>query len=330
MNPIRWLVLLIFLAAAGAASAQDATAVWNAVSQPVFDPSKSAPVQNIQFARDRIHITLVNGTIQFAQPANGLVFAAAFQGQGRIQIDPPNELEKQQLQLLTKIDSVNLDFTEATFSFTDGLFDEIARQVHWGGSPSAQLGEMYVKRQNEREDIAAAIVPRIFAGVLSGDHARTAYFDADVKSTSGWVLARYDALDPEEISIGRWTSWGSFQGFDTWMHFPADNRNSSDAFAAPWAKELFLTRGYKIDATVTAGAELASTTQMRFEERASGERVIVVDLDANLRVDSVKDAQGASLPFFQPREPKDRVPTYGDYVAIVLAQPSETGQLRTL
>lgn len=61
-----------------------------------------------------------------------------------------------------------------------------------------------------REDLDAEIVPRLFEGVLDQDRKPTAYFAADMKTNDeGWVLARYDALQPEEISVGRYVSRGS-------------------------------------------------------------------------------------------------------------------------
>src|SRR5271167_2002536 len=130
MRKTLW-VLLAGLVIGGSAAAQDATAVWNAIAQPAFDAGKSAVVENVRITRDRIQITLQSGAIQFGQAANGVVFAAAFEGRGRIQIAPPNDIEKQQLQLLAKVDTINFDFTEATFSFTDPFFDEVAEQVKW-------------------------------------------------------------------------------------------------------------------------------------------------------------------------------------------------------
>jgi hypothetical protein len=55
-------------------------------------------------------------------------------------------------------------------------------------------------------------VLRLFKSILSADRERTAVFLADVKAKNGgWVQVRYDALDPEEIGVGRWvttrTSW---------------------------------------------------------------------------------------------------------------------------
>jgi hypothetical protein len=92
MKTLRSIVFLVVLGSAPAAAAQDATAVWNAVSQTAFDPGKSGAVENIVITRDRVRITLISGTIQFGQPGNGVVFAAAFSGRGKLEIQPPNPL----------------------------------------------------------------------------------------------------------------------------------------------------------------------------------------------------------------------------------------------
>ena len=78
-----------------------ASSVWNALSGPTMDPTKSAHAVNVEVVRDRVHIILTDGTIQFAQPANGVVFGAVFHGKGRVQAEPPNPIEAQQLRLFT-------------------------------------------------------------------------------------------------------------------------------------------------------------------------------------------------------------------------------------
>src|SRR6185437_12649956 len=321
----------VILAGSRACRAQDAASAWTAVAQPVFDETKSAAVENIEIVRDRIHNTLISGAIQFAKPANGVEFAAAFQGRGKVQILPPNPIEAQQLQLLAGAATVNMDFSQAIFSVSDGFFDEVARQVHWGPVASGQLGELYNKQQTEREDLGISILPRLFQGVMSRDRARTAYFAAEMyTSQAGWVLAWFDALYPEEVSVGRWRGRESLNEFDTWMHFPAGNVTSSAAYNDPIAKDTMLVQGYKLDTTVTGGAELSATADVRLLERVSGERVMVFDLDSNARVSSVKNDQGTPLAFFQAREEKDRPQDFGEWVAVVLAQPSQAGKTQTL
>src|SRR5690348_7773564 len=155
-----------------------AAAVWNALTAPAMDPSKSAHAENVEIIRDRIHLTLTDGTIQFTQPVHGVVFGAAFHGRGRLQADPPNPQEAQQLRLFTKQDKLDMEFTEATFSFTDGLLEEVANQVKWQASGPV-TDDLYAKRQKEREDLGESSMPRLLQGILSTDRARTAYFLAD-------------------------------------------------------------------------------------------------------------------------------------------------------
>jgi len=81
------IVLASLFAACGYAQApasSPAASVWNALSSPAMDPEKSARTDNVEIVRDRVHITLVEGTIQFAQPVNGVTFGAAFHGKGRV------------------------------------------------------------------------------------------------------------------------------------------------------------------------------------------------------------------------------------------------------
>jgi Peptidase family M1 domain len=331
MKQLRHAALVLVLTSAHPALAQEAASVWNAISQPTFDASKSATVGGIQIARDRIHITLANGTIQFGQPANGVVFAAAFQGQGRVQIDPPNALEAQQLSRFIGKGTLDMEFSSATFSFADQTFAELSPQLNWSPPSGNDLGELYLSRQHDREDVGDEIVPRLFQGVFSANHERTAYFVADLKtSDKGWVEVAFDALDPEAIQVGRWIAWPGFKSFDIWLHFPAGDRSSSEAFRDPLALADYDIQGYQIDATVAADTEFSATTRVHILERATGERILRFWLDSNLRVDSVKDESGAGLPFFQAREQKDRNNSYGEYVAVALPQVTEAGRTQTL
>ena len=307
------------------------TTAWNALSQPAMDSRRAASVKELTLERDRLKLTLADGTLQFLQPANGVVFGAAFRGRGRLEVAPPDPREIQQLRLFTKQDTLNVEFTEATFSFTDATFDEIAAKVQWQTSGDASLVELYADRQRQRENSGAEVLPRLLKGVLSADRKRTAYFAADLKTSAhGWLHASFDALSPEEITVGRWRDFGFGKSVEVWTSFPAAGRSAAAAWNDPTGKDDFDIRGYKIDATATTGAELSATARVHFQHKASGEQLLLFLLDSNLRVESVKDSQGAPLEFYQPRESKDRPQSYGDYVAVVLPKPTEAGQAQSL
>ncbi len=328
----KLLFFLTCISASGAqAAAQDSAALWQLLVQAPFDAEKSASVENITLARDRIRITLAAGVIQFSQPAQDLVYGAVFRGKGRIEVKPPNAIEARQLRLFTGQDSLAMEFTEAALTFSDGTYEEVARQVHWKPAADKSLGELYMRRQEDREGVGAEIMPRLFKAILSGDRKRTSFFFADLKtSEKGWIQVVLDALDPEEVTVGRWTIWDLTTRFDSWLNFPAGDRSSAEAYSDPLAREDLDFKKYRIDARVTAGAELSAVTKVDLAFKAAGERVLLFQLDANLRVASVKDMEGKTLAFFQPRDPKDRNQSYGDYIAVVLPSPSTSGTNQTL
>ncbi len=323
---------ILFVICGGmAASAQDAAALWQQLAQPPFDPDKSASIENVAITRDRIHITLTAGTIQFTKPAQDLVYGAAFHGKGRVEIKPPNPIEARQLRTFTGQEALAMDFTDATFTFTDAFFDEVSKQVHWRVNSENDLQNLFLHRWDERQNASLPDAPRIFKSILSGDRKRTAFFAADLKTADkGWVFMSVDALATEEVTVGRLVSPGATTMFDNWLSLPVGDRSAAEANADPMAREDVDIKRYRIDAKVTGGGELTATTRVSVAEKTSGERVLIFELDSNLRVQSVKNKDGNSLVFFQPRDPKDRPQSYGDYVVVVLPSASTAGAAEEL
>ena len=331
---MRTTLLLCFVVCVGCCASVSAqtpadkaqSTVWQSLQTPVMDAEKIAPVENLAIVRDRVHILLKDGTIQFTHPANGVAFGAVFHGHGTVECIPPNPIEEHQLELFTKGgEKLNFPFTEATFSSTDGLYDEVAKNVHWkGGGPADTL---YAERQDARENAGGEYLPRLFEGVMSGDRKRTAYFLADLKADDGkWVEITDDAKELEEILILRWTPVGAVTWPDVWMQFPAGGRDPRHAYDDATARMSFLVPGYKIQASIAENADLSATSQVTVHPRYTGESALLFHLDSNLRVSAVKDSQGNLLEFHQSRERKDRNQSYGEYVAVVLRQPTEAGR----
>jgi hypothetical protein len=304
----------------------DPQAIWNALAHPAFDPQKVASVSNLVITRDRIRIVLDSGTLHFTQPVNGIVFGAVFSGTGRLQMGPPNAIEAQQLQLFTKEGELNQQFSEAVFVFTDKTFDEIAAKVQWGGA-KATNDDLLGSRIQAGEDMGGEFLPRLFKSVMGADRSKSALFLADVKTDQfGWVDALYEADRPEEVSLGRWADFGVFKFFDVWMSFPAGGRSSSEAFNIPQAQADYQIRAYDMDVRVTSTPDLTATAKMKMESEWAGERVLLFGLDSNLRVEKISNEKGASLIFIQAREQKDRIQSYGTYVAVILPEPSQSKQ----
>ncbi|MGD0841686.1 MAG: M1 family aminopeptidase [Candidatus Acidiferrales bacterium] len=289
-------------------------AVWQAINEPVMDPAKSTVIENLVLVRDRIRITLIEGTIEFTAPVNGKPFGAIFRGKGLVEIAPPNFMEHQQLHEFTGQDTLSMPFTEGVLWFTDKTYDEIAGQVRWKTSDAA--GDNLFAERSKRDGSPRA---RLFKGILSLDHERTALFEADLHTEAkGWIQVADDALEPEEISAGRWVNPYGYWQFETWLSFPAGNRTAEAAFRFPLAKADFHVASYEIDATVTDRAELEATTRIHLEMLAAGEQVLSFTLNPHLRVDRVTDGAGRSLAFFQPRDPGINGKIFDEFLEVAL------------
>jgi hypothetical protein len=298
--------------------------LWQGLLQPALDPNKSAPVQNLSLARDRVRLTLSQGTIQFTAPLEGLVYGAAFEGQGRLQLQPPAGPETQQLRLFTSKELLDTSFTEAVFHFGDATYDELAPKLPFTPAASPRLSRLYQEHRNDRSELGADVAPRIFKSLVSAGRPRASFFGAELKTADhGWIEVWFDALDLEEISAGRWATplSGGSRGFETWLSFPVGDRRTP--------KDDFRVSSYRIEAAVASSAELRAAARATLELLIPAERALLFELDSNLRVESVKDGDRA-LEFYQPRDPKGRPRSYGDWVVVVLPEPSQRGRALTL
>ncbi len=305
-------------APAPAPNPSPAAAVWQAITKPTLDPTKSTSVQNLVLTRDRIRLTLKDGVMKFTTPAGGKPFGAVFFGTGLLEIAPPTPAEQQQLHLYTGQDTLSMPFTQGVLWFTDKTYEEIAAQAHW--IPSETVGDSVFAERTNQEGLPLA---RLFKGILSLDHERTGLFEADLYTEAkGWIHVGDDALEEEEITAGRWVQIRDYWKFETWLSFPAHNRSVEAAFRDPLAKADFHVASYQIEATVTASAELEATVRAHLEMLAGGEKVLLFHLDPHLRIDRVADDAGRALTFFQPPDPGRKDTFVDDFVAVALAQPS--------
>jgi len=315
------LASLLFLSATSLLAA-DGPAAWQALQKAAFDPAQGGQLTGVDLVRDRIQISL-NGVIQFTSPVNGVVYGAAFRGNGKVRMVAPNPVEGQQLQLHTGNEEVfAADFTEAVFCFTDATFAELSSKAQSGGHADATLEALFRERQEFRESYGAELLPRLVKGVLSENKKETELFYAELKTEKGWVVVQMDALRPEEILLGRWTTFGIARFLETWMAFPRGNRPSAQAWDNPLAREDVLPQNYRIEATVTGGAELRAKAVLDLEPQWSGEQAVQFLLDSNLRLEAVRNvATGDSLPFVQAPERRDRAQSFGEYVLVFFPQP---------
>ncbi|HXE76496.1 MAG TPA: M1 family aminopeptidase [Candidatus Xenobia bacterium] len=331
--PYSCCLALILLAAgllptAAAAQAPDAAAAWTAVNQPAFDPQKVAAVSNVKLQRDLAEITLASGSLGLAQPINGKVLFAAFRGKGAFRLAPALATERQQLRFFTGKEALEIEFAEALFFFSDSTVDELSTQTQFVTGDAASLEKSFADRRKKLAEFGLGWEARLLHAALSENPAPFAFFHAELKTEKyGWLSFDFDQGEIEELQLARWSN--NFRSLNYWCRFPAGGRTPMEAFREPNARDAYALRGYKLYTAVDEKPRLTGWAEVRLTSRLAGQRVLLFSLSPNLQVSSVKDSSGAALAYFQPADPKDRI-YYGDYVAVVLPQPTTAGQDLTL
>jgi hypothetical protein len=79
----------------------------------------------VEWKRDAATFTLVDGHLTFAQPVAGRVLAAYFEGQGKIQLQPPTPALQHQIARFAGGPVLQDEFKEAVFFFTDDSWQQL-------------------------------------------------------------------------------------------------------------------------------------------------------------------------------------------------------------
>lgn len=299
-----------------------------------------AVAENVAWKRDAGTFTFKSGKLTFAAPVAGRVLAAVFTGQGIFELDPPTGTDKRQIARFTKQPKLEDGFREAVFLFTDESFDELQKlvMVRAGGAEpgAAKILESAQKNYQQHfndwwENHARGYFPihNIAARMLADltDPASKGFFLADISSEHydrlfyhiSWN--RDGLLSPglnneEEVVLehhkgGQYSEWWS--GFHLGAEYARTPHPEHRVLVAHCRKE-------NIDAEVSKSNHLSATAEMEFEVPGGTLRVLALNLEGVLRIDSVADGAGGKLSFIQEDRKLDSDPS------VVLPQPAAAGQ----
>ena len=95
---------------------------------------EAVSVTNFDLKRDAGTFHLRSGTVCFVAPVQGKVTGAVFVGDGNFVLDPPIEVERKSLKLLTKETEFSEKFEHLVLRFTDSTYDDIKK----GGNPASR------------------------------------------------------------------------------------------------------------------------------------------------------------------------------------------------
>ena len=278
----------------------------------------SFKVKGLRLKRDAGELELTDGTVTLYNEVNGRVTGAVFQGQGVFRLEPPSAMERHQLKLVMKGETLNQPFTTAVLAFTDGTAEELkkASMGDLGGvnamGPSQEMQGLF--RNTLRYDLEERLLADLLGGKDGG------FFMANMKGPlfSKRLLYFVDPHGAFEVApeeVGLLTS--ADEDFDVTLGFHSEAQR-----AVGRAKDntSFGISQQTIDVTIEKSGRMTGKATALVTANEDGLQVLPLSLFPTLRASGVWGPKGEALDYIQ--EDKEHDANF----AVVLARPLKKGE----
>lgn len=262
------------------------------------DLSRQAGVDSLVLNRGGVQFILEDGLLTFSEKLGGRTVAAAFKGEGRFKMLPPNRAERYMFAKLCTDTLADWEFSKAAFFFTDSTENELLDKLTFApaGEKSGAEGLisdfMHYIEDEFKESFAAKIVPDLVQPALPGRFL--AYF----KSDCGKMVFVYDSKEIEEIQLTKHsrTAAGFYPELISSFH-SADQYAESEWGPDHENKDLIDSLDYRISCKIWQSAKIDVDVQLSFLPLVDSLRAVTFTIFDGLDLESivVLDAAGDTL-----------------------------------
>ncbi len=238
-------VTLAALLCCASARGEGPTSDWKLLLEERYLAPFEVPAEGLVLEVDAARITLRSGTVALQTPvASGTVVGLAFEGDGTLALDIPDEIELVQLRRFMQneeIETVDAAFDRLVLQTSmreiTQLLGEL-RDAHDAGT-AARVSWVSERQERWRETYRRDPAARTLAALRNfGGH----YFHADLRSEEhGWLVVEYDDHRAEELTLQSFETRGSFltlftkvphPTLETWLSLDrAEDRQADGASA---------------------------------------------------------------------------------------------------
>jgi len=276
---------------------------------------EAVSVSNVELKREAGTFHLHSGVICFVAPVNGKVTGAVFIGDGNFVLDPPMDMERKSLKLLTKEDEFSENFSQMVLRFTDSTYDEL-KNLGKPGASGCDAGPLKDSQHTTRHKLKTNLEARILEDVLSTEPG--GLFIAFIHGK------HYDSQELYQIDPHEGRDQVDFMTYDEnkfgeWASFPMSRDGKKFGIGQP-----IEISHQQLDTTLEKSADLIGKAKTEFTAQLNGLRVVPFDLFHTLRVRSVKTESGEALSFIQEDKNDD-----ADF-AVILPKPLAVGAKLTI
>jgi Peptidase family M1 domain len=309
-----------------AATAQSPHELYDAINNLRLDPAATyelSAANRIELRRGDVEIYFEEGKLAFLAPLDGHVTGFIFSGRGHALAFPREPVEKQQMAHFLGAPVLDQEFLSAYVRFTDDAADDLLRQFHSANltpqldTAFASLSDPFVAQFNVSQSL------RILEDRLSQNPKPYFYAALEGVETGAFDIL-FDTQRREQLLLGQRRKSDNFMCYDVWASYSVPG-------SVPPPVD-FRALDYTLDTTVQPDNSLDATAAVHFRAETSGERVLTFQLSRALHAETVSDAQGKPLAYFQNEgmNLQERSVRGKDYLHVVLPQPSQKGQEFTI
>lgn len=325
-HAIPWMALVVLaLASPLAASPAETLSQADRISQAALDVSRAYAVEDLVLRLGPAEVRVKEGIFFAAGGEGDAALEFLFQGRATLEVTPPNEIERAQLELFSG--SAVVSETIAQGSFVIGNDDARAVILAHAVRPEPDQVDIATEQfaawrsGTERRILDADTMilmkvagdPRssdFLLASLAGDTLGRLTLAWSAEDEAGFVLGQFvpeDLTDKQERRYRKYlerqhrkgrlrnVDSGDLGTWNTWMYGEGPDALSGRT-SAEWIPEH-----YTLDVTVDEfDKSLSGTARLRLRAVGAGLRVADLQLQANLAVTSVK-LDGRELPFRRER-----------------------------
>ncbi|HEX2224234.1 MAG TPA: M1 family aminopeptidase, partial [Thermoanaerobaculia bacterium] len=316
---------LLLAPPASLAEGFDATVVLREIQSSRLDPARAVSLKGTRLAAGLATLVLEDGVLFPASPAGGKTREMVFLGRGRILLEPPDDVEKGQLELFTGATRLDEAFTEMVLVLGQDAAVEALLRKPAAPSDTAKAqraAELYSAwkegPERKRLDVDGALLAD-----ASGDLPAQGYVAARLKGgelgdflyvvepgmAEQVMLGAFKPLEATEKEkrkilkrIDRQQREGRLIGFeledrgqwDTWL---SGSVRGKDGQPSPGVSSFEPVR-YQLEVSLAdADLRLSAKARIDLAPQVQGARTAWFNLNSDLLVRRVTDGTGAGLPF---------------------------------
>jgi len=287
-------------------------------------PAQGAPVKNIVITRDAGEFALEEGQLFLCTQVLDRTVAAVFYGKGTFSFTPPLQVERDQLNRFYERDSLHEPFTFLVILFGDSTLRELYHKCKFGPLPQPS-------KQWKIQDCLAymgdkdskAFDPEIMKTFLELRSNELFYAFIDTKDR-GDLFFEINPFAEEEVRLMQKADVPRVFGMyrEAVSSFHLQKCYASGDLDHRAGREFIKTEKYAIRSVIDDDVNCAIAADITFLSLKEDQSWIYFNLFGELKIDSVLDADGRSIPYVKGKE--------DSRLWLNFDPPLSTGQKRTV